>query len=149
MNIPTTYSEWVEAIKYVETHPRNDMYIDILNNGTLEYDDILITRLKSEIGNCVFIRIGRELESFTRYLDGLVDYNSFSLKIVKLKKELIYGKKLASIKILPKDISDELNKQIDNKADIIQELLVKETQRIDKTGTINSIIRNNPINKFN
>lgn len=148
MNIPTAYIEWVNAINYVKEHPRNDMYIDNLNKGTLEYDNNLIQRLKQELSDCIFGRIGKEVESFTRYLKGQVDYNSFSLKVVELKKELIYGKKLANIRILPDNVRDELNKQIIEVADQIQNLLVEQTQRIDKTGSINSIIKNNPINRL-
>ncbi len=149
MNIPSTYIEWVEAINYIFSHPRNDMYIDNLNKGNLDCDNNLLQKLKFEVTDCIFNRIGKEVESFGSYLRTQIDYNSFSLKVVELKKEILYGKKLASIKIFSNEIQEEIISQIQEMADKIQNLLEEQTKMIDKTGSINSIIKNNPINKLN
>lgn len=147
MNIPTSYIEWVDAITFIRDHPKNDMYIDNLNNGRLDCDDIMLLRLKNTIVDCINNRLSKEVESFTNYFNGPVEYNSFSLKLIALKKEFNYCKKIANIKIFPKEIHEELNKSLDEKADMIQDILEKQTLRADKSGVINSIIRNNPINK--
>ena len=148
MNIPSTYIEWIDAIEYVKDHPRNDIYIENLNKGTLDYDDILIKRLEAELNNCIFYRMGKEVESFGNYIRGSLDYNSFSLKVVEIKKEFIYCKKIANIKILPSKIKEELNNAVMNNANRVQELLETQTEGLDKSGSINSIIKSNPINKL-
>ena len=147
MNIPTTYIEWVDAITYIRDHPKNDMYIDNLNQGNLDCDDILLLRLKNIVTECVNIRLNKELKSLIAYFNGPVEYNSFSLEILSLKKEFAYCRKLVSIKIFPYEIQEELNKSIDEDANRIQGILEEQTLRADKSGVINSIIRNNPINR--
>ena len=147
MNIPSTYIEWVDAINFIKDHPKNDVYIDNLNKGSLDCDDNLLNNLRNTIMECVNKRLSKEVESFVSYFNGPVEYNSFSLKIVSLRKEFNYCRKLVSINIFPGEMQNLLNKMIDDEADKIQKILEEQTLRADKSGLINSIIRNNPINR--
>ena len=150
MNIPSTYIEWIDAFNYIKTHPKNEIYIDYLNKGSLDANESLIEKLKIEMIDCILTRINNAYSSFVKYLNGgSVEYNGFSLKIVELRREFNYVMKLVNINIFTKEIKEELSNIIQTNADSIQTKLVQETTMIDRSGTINSMIKNNPINRFN
>ena len=148
MNIPNTYIEWVDAFDYISNNPRNDSYIDMLNQGSLDYDELLIARLRNEMLKCAFGRLEREVNKFSHSLDQTTEYNDFSLKLGELKKEFQYAKRLITINIFPDNIKKEALDVLKSNADKVQRSMEEHTKLIDKTGAINSIVRNNPINKF-
>ena len=90
----------------------------------------------------------RELNSFMEYLKDKIDYNGLSLELIKLKKELIFDKKLANINIFNSDIKGKLTSTVQKQADSIQNVLMERTKNIDRTGLMNSLVKNNPVNKL-
>ena len=90
----------------------------------------------------------REVNKFSHSLDQTTEYNDFSLKLGELKKEFQYAKRLITINIFPDNIKKEALDVLKSNADKVQRSMEEHTKLIDKTGAINSIVRNNPINKF-
>ena len=93
MKEPTSYFEWTKILEYIKDKPRNDLYLDTLNKGTLDADQSLLVRLSQEVENLINYRLKKELNSFMEYIKNKIDYNGLSLELIKLKKELIYYKR--------------------------------------------------------
>ena len=148
MKEPTSYFEWVKFLEYIKDKPRNDLYIDTLNKGRMDADTNLLLKLASEIENIISYRMQKELTSFTEYLKSGMDYNGLSLELIKLKKELVFDKKLANIKIFNDNIKLGLTNKVQKEADTIQNVLLDKTKNIDRSGMMNSLVRNNPVNKL-
>ena len=148
MKEPTSYFEWTKILEYIKDKPRNDLYLDTLNKGTLDADQSLLVRLSQEVENLISYRMQRELNSFMEYLKDKIDYNGLSLELIKLKKELIFDKKLANINIFNSDIKGKLTSTVQKQADSIQNVLMERTKNIDRTGLMNSLVKNNPVNKL-
>ena len=148
MKEPTSYFEWTKILEYIKDKPRNDLYIETLNKGRMDADQNLLIRLSQEVENLISYRMQRELNSFMEYLKDKIDYNGLSLELIKLKKELIFDKKLANINIFNSDIKGKLTSTVQKQADSIQNVLMKRTKHIDRTGLINSLDKNNPVNKL-
>lgn len=148
MNIPTTYIEWIKCFEYVKDHPRNEMYIDILNKGILDYDENLISKLANELSSVITYRLSGALNTFTESLKGTIEYNSLSLEIISLRKEFNYAFQLGNIKVFPDNVKEGLIDLIKKNADNMQKALEENTKMSDRSGTINSMIKNNPINVF-
>jgi hypothetical protein len=105
-------------------------------------------RLSSELLDVLSYRLNNNLNTFINYLKGSIEYNSFSLEIIGLKKEFIYAYKLGNLKIFPEEIRKKIVNIIQENADDFQKTLVEKTKMIDRSGVINSMIKNNPINVF-
>ena len=149
MNIPTTYYEWVSCFDYIKDKPRNDSYTEILNKGRLDADPNLKLKLVKELANMVSYRIEKAISSFNEYLyNNSMDYNGLSLQIVSIRKEFIYAKKMVNIKIVTKEVSDNMSNTIQAKADQLQDILEKKTVYSDRSGVLNSLIKSNPINRL-
>ena len=148
MKEPTSYFEWTKILEYIKDKPRNDLYLETLNKGTLDADQSLLVRLSQEVENLVNYRLKKELNSFMEYIKNKIDYNGLSLELIKLKKELIYDKKLSNINIFTSDIKTRLTETLQKQADSIQNVLMERTKNIDRTGLMNSLVKNNPVNKL-
>ena len=148
MKEPTSYFEWTKILEYIKDKPRNDLYLDTLNKGTLDADQSLLVRLSQEVENLINYRLKKELNSFMEYIKNKIDYNGLSLELIKLKKELIYDKKLSNINIFTNDIKTRLTETLQKQADSIQNVLMERTKNIDRTGLMNSLVKNNPVNKL-
>ena len=148
MKEPTSYFEWVKFLEYIKDKPRNDLYIETLNKGRMDADTNLLLKLASEIENIISYRMQKELTSFTEYLKSGMDYNGLSLELIKLKKELVFDKKLANIKIFNDNIKLGLTNKVQKEADTIQNVLLDKTKNIDRSGMMNSLVKNNPVNKL-
>ena len=148
MKEPTTYYEWIQAINYIKDKPQNDLYIETLRKGTLDTSDELIYKLGLELGNVIKYRMEKTIASFTEYLRTGVDYNGLSLQIIKVRKEFNYSKKLVYLSIFPKDLSNKLADVIQRNADQLQNTLVEKTKDADRSGILNSLIKQNPINRL-
>lgn len=148
MKEPTSYFEWTKILEYIKDKPRNDLYLETLNKGTLDADQGLLVRLSQEVENLINYRLKRELNSFMEYIKNKIDYNGLSLELIKLKKELIYDKKLSNINIFTSDIKTRLTETLQKQADSIQNVLMERTKNIDRTGLMNSLVKNNPVNKL-
>lgn len=148
MKEPTSYFEWTKILEYIKDKPRNDLYLETLNKGTLDADQSLLVRLSQEVENLINYRLKKELNSFMEYIKNKIDYNGLSLELIKLKKELIYDKKLSNINIFTSDIKTRLTETLQKQADSIQNVLMERTKNIDRTGLMNSLVKNNPVNKL-
>ena len=148
MKEPTSYFEWTKILEYIKDKPRNDLYLETLNKGTLDADQGLLIRLSQEVENLINYRLKRELNSFMEYIKNKIDYNGLSLELIKLKKELIYDRKLSNINIFTNDIKTRLTETLQKQADNIQNVLMERTKNIDRTGLMNSLVKNNPVNKL-
>ena len=148
MKEPRTYYEWIQALDYIKDKPQNDLYVEILRKGTLETDDVIINKIGRELASVIQYRTEKMLSSFMQYLSGGVDYNGLSLEIIKVRKEFNYSKKLVYLKIFPRDLSDRIAAVIQDNADRLQETLVEKTKNTDRSAILNSLIKQNPINRL-
>ena len=148
MKEPTTYYEWIQAIDYIKDKPQNDLYIETLRKGTLETDNLIINKIGRELASVIQYRTEKTISSFMEYLKSGVDYNGLSLEIIKVRKEFNYSKKLVYLKIFPRDLSDKIAAVIQDNADKLQEILVEKTKNADRSGILNSLIKQNPINRL-
>ena len=148
MREPTSYYEWTKILEYIKDKPRNDLYIETLNKGTIDADKGLIMKLAGEVENLINYRTQKELNSFMQYLRTSIDYNGLSLELIKLKKELVFDMKLSNIKVFNEEIRKKLSNNVQKQADAIQNVLIEKTKDIDRTGMMNSLVRNNPVNKL-
>ena len=148
MREPTSYYEWTKILEYIKDKPRNDLYIETLNKGTIDADKGLIMKLAGEVENLINYRTQKELNSFMQYLRTSIDYNGLSLELIKLKKELVFDMKLSNIRVFNEEIRKKLSNNVQKQADAIQNVLIEKTKDIDRTGMMNSLVRNNPVNKL-
>ncbi len=148
MKEPTTYYEWIQAINYIKDKPQNDLYIETLKKGTLDASDDVIMKICRELSDVIRYRTEKTISSFMEYLKTGVDYNGLSLQIIKVRKEFNYSKKLVYLDIFPKDLRDRIADLIQKNADRLQETLVTQTKNSDRSGILNSLIKQNPINRL-
>ena len=148
MKEPTTFYEWIQASDYIKDKPQNDLYIETLRKGTLETDNLIINKIGRELASVIQYRTEKTISSFMEYLKSGVDYNGLSLEIIKVRKEFNYSKKLVYLKIFPRDLSDKIAAVIQDNADKLQEILVEKTKNADRSGILNSLIKQNPINRL-
>ena len=148
MREPTTYFEWMKFLEYTKDKPRNDLYIETLNKGTIDADNTLLIKLAGEVEKIISYRMNKELNSFTEYLKTQIDYNGLSLELIKLRKELVFDKKLSNLNIFNQEIKSKMTSNVQKQADTIQEVLLDRTKNIDRSGMMNSLVKNSPVNKL-
>ena len=94
-----TYYEWVNYFENLKDAPINDNAISIIENSNIDYKGNIKIRYLNHIVDLINYRLNNSLDNFLMKCKRLAqDKNTLSLELNDLKKEIVYARKLASIK---------------------------------------------------
>ena len=128
IKLSKTNLELLKRLKDSEINPNiNELLIP-------KYRDLITYKYSESVAN-----IKKELNII------FSDINYLDLTLVTFKKEINYIKELININILPLENQKELRNTIQEETNKTYEILIKEANKEDPTGTLALTIKNNEI----
>ena len=110
-----TYYEWVNYFENLKDAPINDNAISIIENSNIDYKGNIKIRYLNHIVDLINYRLNNSLDNFLMKCKRLTqDKNTLSIELNELKKEIIYARKLASIKYFEETVKQQLLENIKN-----------------------------------
>lgn len=110
-----TYYEWVNYFENLKDAPITDNAISVIENSNIEYKGNIKVRYLNHIVDVINYRLNNSLDNFLMKCKRLTqDKNTLSIELNDLKKEIIFARKLASIKHFEENIKKQLLDNINN-----------------------------------
>ncbi|MBQ7104223.1 MAG: hypothetical protein IJN90_00010 [Bacilli bacterium] len=108
-----TYYEWINYFDSLKDKPISDEPINLINNSNINYQGNIRIRYLNHIVKLINYRLNNALDNFLLKSRTITqDKNNLSIELNDLKKEIIYAKKLASIKYFEEDVKNQLLENI-------------------------------------
>ena len=123
-----TYFECVSLLREITTNYQNEELLTKLNNADIVFYNDAKYRVAIHIIEVVKTKENKSFDKFlTIITNELVDFESFSLAVITLKKELGYIERIASSRIIPdecqKDVLEVYGNIINSYNKFIEEIL--------------------------
>lgn len=139
-----TYEEWLSILDDLKKPTLSTEKIELLKNTTINnnINDLIVPKIQDTID----IRFSNAINKIINNLDEIFyDKNMLDMELVNFKKEIKYIQELINLKQLPTNIQNELRIKIKDQTTQVFDILKKEANKIDYTGTFSLIIDNNKI----
>ena len=109
-----TYYEWINYFNSLKYIPISDNPINVINNSNIDYKGNIKIRYLNHIVALINFRLNNALDNFLLKQKTInQDPNTLSLELNQLKNEIIFAKKLASVKHFDENVKNELLENID------------------------------------
>ena len=113
-----TYYEWVNYFENLKDAPINDNAISIIENSNINYKGNIKIRYLNHIVEVINYRLNNSLDNFLLKCQRLTqDKNNLAIELNDLKKEIVFARKLASIKYFDENVKKQLLDNIKNFGD--------------------------------
>ncbi|MGG7213203.1 hypothetical protein ACQPUY_06240 [Clostridium nigeriense] len=149
LKVPHTYNEWMKCLDAFRDEKMENEALYAMMQGSIEWQSGVAER-------------------FTKSIFDLIEYklnimqNNFNNRISKpakssreIERNLLYARRefkrlmvFSEIKVFPQELCQHIESYITKTADAMQNSLLDSAKR-DRTGVIASLVRKNPVNKFN
>lgn len=139
-----TYEEWLSILDDLKKPTLSTEKIELLKNTSINnnINDLIVPKIQDTID----IRFSNTINKIINNLDEIFyDKNMLDMELVNFKKEIKYIQELINLKQLPVNIQNELRIKIKDQTIQVFDILKKEANKIDYTGTFSLIIDNNKI----
>lgn len=113
-----TYYEWVNYFETLKDAPISDNVISIIENSNIDYKGNIKIRYLNHIVEVINYRLNNALDNFLLKCQRLTqDKSTLSIELNDLKKEIVFARKLASIKYFEENVKKQLLDNIKNFGD--------------------------------
>lgn len=139
-----TYEEWLSILDDLKKPTLSTEKIELLKNTSINnnINDLIVPKIE----NTIDIRFSNAINKIINNLDEIFyDKNMLDMELVNFKKEIKYIQELINLKQLPTNVQNELRIKIKDQTAQVFDILKKEANKIDYTGTFSLIIDNNKI----
>ncbi len=142
MKSPSSYFDWCKIFDEIEDWEIghiDENLISVMENGTIDWTDGVSQRITLRLINLVNNRLQKLNEFYNKRL--AISFNSFDLTsvLIVFRKEIIFIKRLDSLPMLPKELREELVKDITNYAKKTQQSL-EDNAKKDLSGGLKQIV---------
>ena len=139
-----SYEEYINLFNDIKTFDTNLEKLEILKKTPVNPNikELLIPK----IIDLIKYKFQKTISKIKDNLDQLFDdINYLDLSLVNFKKEINYIIDLIDNPIINEKDQEELLKMVYNDTDKVYDILIKESDNIDRNGTISIVIKNNRI----
>lgn len=137
-----TYQEWLENIKLLNNRQMNIEVLNKLENEpqNLNIQEMLVPKLEE----LITYRTNMTMQEILASLELIFnDINELDYALVKFKKEISYIVRLIKIKQMPTDNQQRILNKFKEDINEVYNVLKKEADILDYTGSYSTIIKNN------
>lgn len=137
-----TYQEWLENIKLLNNRQMNIEVLNKLENEppNLNIQEMLVPKLEELITYRTNMTMQEVLASLELIFN---DINELDYALVKFKKEISYIVRLIKIKQMTTDNQQRILNKFKEDINEVYNVLKKEADILDYTGSYSTIIKNN------
>lgn len=149
IKIPHTYSEWAEILDLLKNKENDQEVLKTMKQGTLEWQSGVAERFVKQLTNTVNSRMNQATDQFQkRMMHTLGNENLIVQALIGVRKEMKFLSEVMNISALPESNRQQYIQLVRAHADAVQKSLEESAERIDRTGRLSYIIRNNKVNMF-
>ncbi len=104
-----TYYQWIEYFDKLKTMPISDEPINMINNSNIDYQGNMKVRYLNHIVKVINYRLNNSLDNFLLKSKTInQNKDSIAIELNDLKKEIVFAKKLASVKHFDDNVKEQL-----------------------------------------
>ena len=138
-----SYERWLEILEEIKNSSNEQLKEELLKE---EVNENLRDMLEGKIVNLIKDKFKYTVKKLMGELNHTFsDVNNLDLYLINLKKDLKYIYDLTYIKEIREENQELLRKTLKNEIDEIYNILIKEANNIDKTGSYYLTIKNNKL----
>ncbi|MDE3840229.1 hypothetical protein C0966_12845 [Bacillus methanolicus] len=148
MSIPTTYAEWVDCFEQLKEGTKDEETIRFMEQGSIEWTIGVAERLTQRLYETIDFRlrqIADQLQKELNHWNG--DETALVKAILSARRRLAVLKRVAHLPAFPEQVRESMHNILHEYAKSTQESL-EDSSKIDRTGRLRMLIRNNPITQF-
>lgn len=146
---PHTYNEWMNCLDAFRDEKMENEALYAMMQGSIEWQSGVAERFTKSIFDLIEYKLNIMQNNFNNRISNPVKSN------IEIERNLLYARRefkrlmmLSKIKVLPEELCQYIESYITKTADTMQNSLLDSAKR-DRTGVILSLVRKNPVNKFN
>lgn len=145
---PQVYSEWVVLLDILKAKEDDDMVIQVLQKGRIEWQTGVLERFTRRVTDAINTRINAATDRFQRdYSKAYGHEGKIVHALLALRKELLFLIQITDLLAIPDEYKKQYRQLIIDQADQIQASL-ENSAKTDRSGKQASIVRNHKINTF-
>lgn len=148
MRTPTTYAEWAICIDALKVGGKDSEALSCMREGTLSWSAGVAERFSKLLLDTVNHRMNSASDRFSRAMDSARgNENAVIGALLAVRKEYSFLHAVVQIPAIPESYRVQYAHQVVDQIKRVQESL-ETSAKIDRTGRLSSIIRNNRVDKI-
>lgn len=145
-----SYAQWCEVFNKIESweigHTDSDI-INAIDNGTIDWVSGVAERFTNQLLTLINKRFTKLETFYNARIKSCYDQFNLSNLLILFRKELVFLKHLASIPAIPKNVSCQIVKEVEDYAENVQKSLLDSSKK-DLSGSLKQIILDIKINNI-
>lgn len=146
---PQTYKEWIDLLDIFKDGKMDKEVYEAMEKGTLVYQDGVTERFVTELFKVLSYRLEKINEMINNGFKNIKNSDEEVVSVLMGARNSINGlMSLTRVSAFSEEIRGALKENLTKYADSMYSSLIDSAKK-DRTGKLNVIIKNNPINKLN
>ena len=148
MTAPSTYSEWVQILDMFKAKTDDEVVLDAMKQGRIEWQSGVAERFSSRLIEAVNSRMNAASDKFQKDMNrARGSEGAIVLALLALRKEMAFLSRAIDLPALPADQRQQYINLVLEQADNMQKSL-EDSAKKDRSGKLSSIVRNHNVNAF-
>ena len=145
---PYVYFEWVKAFDMLVDKTDDAEVLSALQQGTIVWQPDISGRFSNKLVDSINARMKVATDKLHRDMgNARGQEGSIAQAMLAMRKEIAFLSQIVSIPAIPEENREQYNEQLRSRAGDIQSA-IEESARADRTGKLESIVRNHKITAF-
>lgn len=145
---PKTYAEWVVILDMLKDKCDDENVLLAMKQGTIEWQSGVAERFSRKIVDAINQRMNMATDKFQKEMSRAGGQERVIVQaLLSLRKEMRFLADAIYIDAIPQETIEHYHKLVTEQADNIQKSL-EDSAKMDRTGRLASIVRNNRVNSF-
>ena len=145
---PKTYAEWVGILDILKDKSDDENVLLAMKQGTIEWQSGVAERFSRKIVDTINQRMNMATDKFQKEMSRAGGQERVIVQaLLGLRKEMRFLADAIYIDAIPQETREHYRKLVTEQADNIQKSL-EDSAKMDRTGRLASIVRNNRVNSF-
>lgn len=112
---PGTYQQWLDFLDLVEKTRNTDVYIRMIQAGTLQCSEHMLFQLEQRVTHTVNMKLRRMIRWYTKRINSLLedaDYSDLVVLFYRLRRDVVSLRFYQYMTFLPAEYVEELDRQV-------------------------------------
>lgn len=145
---PQIYAEWVDVLDMLKARTDDEMVLEAMLKGTLDWQTGVAERFAKKLIDVINYRMDTASDKFQTEMKRANGQESAIVQaLIALRKEMFFLSKAINLPAIPEKDRSQYYQLVISQANSMQTSL-EDSAKIDRTGKLASLVRNNKINAF-
>lgn len=146
---PVTYAQWMALLQRLKDRMNDEEVLAAMYSGKLEWQSGVAERFSKKLIDTVNFRINAASDLFQKEMGRSGNQEQKIVQaLMGLRKELSFLARAIALPVIPEESRLQYYMLVKDQADRMQKSL-EDSAKEERSGKLESIVRNNKINNFN